>query len=286
MALHRTLYRSFPFDMTEILSGRRVIAAATMMVLASSAAVAQAPAPLARMHSDSVVVLTLGDAARLAALQSASALGARLRADEAQARVRERRADLLPNVSSYVQEAGRTFNTSTLGIDFPSQPGVPPLFDPRGQVEGPINTLDIRGRVQQNLLDFGALGRVHSAQADARASSADAEATAEQSATVATNAYVRAMRADADLRARQADTQLATDLLGIAQSQLQAGTGVGLDVTRAQAQLPATRASLIASRNARDHARLDLLRSLALPVGTEIALTDSLSSGASAEALP
>ncbi len=224
-----------------------------------------------------VLSLSLGDAGRLAAQQSALAKGARLRADEAQARVRQRRADLLPTVSSYVQEAGRTFNTSTLGIDFPTPAGQQPIFDPKGEVLGPINTLDVRGRVEQNLLDFGAIGRVRSAQASARSSNADADATAEQAATVATTAYVRAMRADADLHARQADTVLATELLGIAQAQLRAGTGVGLDVTRARAQLAATRASLIASRNARDHAHLDLLRSLSLPVGTDIVLTDSLS---------
>ena len=238
--------------------------------------------PRLAAQDTAVISLSLGDAGRLAAQQSALAQGGRLRADEAQARVRERRADLLPNVSSYVQEAGRTFNTSTLGIDFPATPGNPPLFDPQGQVLGPINTIDIRGRVQQNLLDFGALGRVHSAQADARASSADAQATAEQAATTATMAYVRAMRADADLHARQADTLLATDLLGIAQAQLKAGTGVGLDVTRARAQLAATRSSLIASRNSRDHAHLDLLRALSLPVGTGIVLTDSLSTVAAA----
>ena len=261
--------------MTEFSPNARALflTAVTMIALASPRLDAQQPTALP---------LSLGDAARLAAQQSALAKGARLRADEAQARVRQRRADLLPTLSSYVQEAGRTFITSTLGIDFPTPPGQKPVFDPKGQVEGPINTLDIRGRVQQNLLDFGALGRVRSAQAAARSSNADAEATAEQAATVASTAYVRAMRADADLHARQADTLLATDLLGIAQSQLRAGTGVGLDVTRARAQLAATRASLIASRNARDHAHLDLLRSLSLPVGTDIVLTDSLSTVAAA----
>ncbi|MEO8910684.1 MAG: TolC family protein [Gemmatimonadaceae bacterium] len=238
--------------------------------------------PALSAQQPTTISLSLGDAGRLAAQQSALAQGARLRADEAQSRVRERRADLLPTVSSYVQEAGRTFNTSTLGIDFPSAPGTPPFFDPNGQVLGPINTLDVRGRVQQNLVDFGALGRVHSAQAAARSSNADAVATGEQAATTATMAYVRSMRADADLHARQADTLLATDLLGIAQAQLSAGTGVGLDVTRARAQLAATRASLIASRNNRDHAHLDLLRALSLPVGTDIVLTDSLSTVAAA----
>ena len=253
------------------------------LIAAASIAIASAPAA---GQQTPVISLTLGDAARLAARQSALARGARLRADEADARVRQRKADLLPNFSSYVQEAGRTFNTSTLGIDFPAPPGQPPLFDPKGQVEGPVNTLDVRGRVQQNLLDFGALGRVRSAQAAARSSSADADATAEQAATIATTAYVRAMRADADLHARQADTVLATELLGIARAQLQAGTGVGLDVTRARSQLAATRASLIASRTARDHAHLDLLRSLALPMESDIVLADSLTAVVGADSFP
>ena len=266
---------------------RRLFGVLGTIAAASSLGLAQTPANSPTpVLTGPVVPLSLGDAARVAARQSAISRGARLRADEAGARVRERKSELLPNLSSYVQEAGRTFNTSTLGIDFPATPGNPPLFDPQGQVEGPINTLDVRGRVQQNLLDFGALGRVRSAQADARASSAVADATAEQAATTATNAYVRAMRADADLRARQADTVLATELLNIAQSQLQAGTGVGLDVTRARSQLANTRAALIASRNTREHAHLDLLRSLALPVGTEIVLTDSLSPAAGSEPLP
>jgi outer membrane protein TolC len=275
--------------MTKILSrmNRRLFGVAVTIAVASSATLAQTPAtPAIPVLTGDVVRLSLGDAARVAANQSAISRGARLRADEAGARARQRRSELLPKFSSYVQEAGRTFNTSTLGIDFPATPGNPPLFDPQGQIEGPINTLDVRGRVEQNLLDFGAIGRVRSAQADARASSATADATAEQAASTATNAYVRAMRADADLRARQADTVLATELLNIAQSQLQAGTGVGLDVTRAKSQLANTRAALIASRNAREHAHLDLLRSLALPVGTDILLTDSLSATAGGEPLP
>jgi outer membrane protein TolC len=265
--------------MTEIIPGFR------LALLGALAATAIASTPAHAQQTPSVS-LTLGDAARLAARQSALAQGARLRADEADARVRQRKADLLPTVSSYVQQAGRTFNTSTLGIEFPTPPGQQPIFDPQGQVEGPVNTLDVRGRVQQSLLDFAALGRVRSARAAARSSNADADAIAEQAATIATNAYIRAMRADADLQARQADSLLATELLRIAQAQLQAGTGVGLDVTRARSQLAATRASVIGSRTARDHAHLDLLRSLALPIGSEIVLADSLTGAIGAEVVP
>src|SRR5438105_13281643 len=199
MAGTRALLRSSHSPMIEILSRARIKALAAIAALTVSATARAQGIPAtpngAPVQPGSAIALTLGDAARLAARQSALAQGARLRADEAGARVRQRRADLLPNLSGYVQEAGRTFNTSTLGIDFPATPGNPPLFDPRGQVEGPVNTLDIRGRVQQNLLDFSAIGRVRSAQAQARSSNADADATAEQAATVATTAYVRAMRA-------------------------------------------------------------------------------------------
>ncbi|MBA3342277.1 MAG: TolC family protein [Gemmatimonadaceae bacterium] len=245
------------------------------------AAIAFCLAPSVAAAQDSTTQrLTLSDAVRIAARQNANVEVARLRADEADARVRVRRADLLPNVSSYIQEAGRTFNTSTLGIEFPTVPGQKPLFDPRGQVEGPINTTDIRGRFQQSLFDAGALARVRAAKASARSSDADADQAAELAASTAAFAYVRTMRAEADLRARQADTTLATELLGIAKSQLQAGTGVGLDVTRARAQLAATKASLIASRNTRDRAQLDLARALSLPADTRLILADSLGANA------
>ncbi|MFL5508627.1 MAG: TolC family protein, partial [Gemmatimonadaceae bacterium] len=188
-------------------------------------------------RAEQAIPLSLGDAARLAGRQSAIAQGARLRADEAESRVRERRADLLPNVSSYLQQSGHTLNSATFGLSFPPPPGEKPFLDPAGQVIGPVNLVDVRGRVQQNLLDFAAVGRVRQAQAQARSSNADADFTAEQAATIASNAYVGAMRADAELIARQADTVLAAELLRIAESQLAAGTGVGLDVTRAKAQV-------------------------------------------------
>src|SRR3954469_7452197 len=87
------LFRSSPSLMTEISINARTLflAAATLM--------AMSVAPLrAQDTAATSLALSLGDAARLAAQQSALAQGARLRANEAQARVRERRSELLPNV--------------------------------------------------------------------------------------------------------------------------------------------------------------------------------------------
>jgi outer membrane protein TolC len=232
------------------------------------------------------VALSLGDAARLAAKQNAGAVAARYRAEQAEARITQRRADLLPNVTASALENGRTLNTATFGIDFPSPPGQPPVFDPRGQLEGPVNVIDTRAHFAQSLFDAGALGRVRSARAAASASDFDAEAAADQAAAIAAGAYVRAARADAQLGARVADSALAEDLLRVAREQLSAGVGVGLDVTRAQSQLAAIRAQLIAARADRGRAGFELLRTLGLPLDTRLTLTDSLAALRFDEALP
>jgi outer membrane protein TolC len=242
-------------------------------------------APRARAQ-DTIARLSLGDAARLGARQSAAAEGARLRVDQAEARVRQRRADLLPSVSAVASQNGRTFNTATLGLEFPPAPGQPPIFDPNGEVLGPVNTVDIRGRVATSLLDVAALRRVRSARASAAASSADAANVAEQAATTASAAYLRVLNAEAQVNARAADSALAAELLSIARNQLSAGVGIGLDVTRAQSQSAAIRAQLIAARNVRDRSRLELLRALGLPLESRVELVDSLTSLAVAELPP
>jgi outer membrane protein len=237
----------------------------TLLVLILLASAANARA------QDSVLShpLTLGDAARLGARQNAAAIQARYRAEQANARITQERSDLLPSVSGYVQENGRSFNTATFGIPFPG-------FDPRGEVVGPVNIFDVRGRISETFLDFGALQRVKSARTTARAFGATAANEAELSAQNAAQAYLRAQRADAQLSARQADSVLADSLLGIAREELRAGVGVALDVTRAQSQFATVRAQLIVAHNERDRARLDLLRALGQPLTANVSLADSL----------
>jgi outer membrane protein len=156
--------------------GTRIV---SVILLLASAAPARA--------QDSAIThpLTLGDAARLAARQNASAIQARYRAEQASARIMQSRSALLPSVSGYAEENGRSFNTATFGIPFPG-------FDSRGQVIGPVNIFDVRGKVSENFLDFAALQRVKSARTTARAFGATAENEAELSAQNAASAYLRA----------------------------------------------------------------------------------------------
>jgi len=273
-------------------------AAAFALLLAPLLSTANAqvarPASMPNASADSVaatsigqsVTLTLGDAVRLAARQGPVAEAARFRADQVRARVTQRRAALLPDLSASAVRNGRTFNTASFGISFPSAPGQPPLFDPRGEVAGPVTLTDLRARGSVDLLDLAALVRVRAARTAASAGDFDAENAAETAAAQAAGAYLRALRADAQLRARGADSTLAEDLLGIARSQLRAGTGTALDVTRAESQRAGVRAQLIAARSERSRTRLDLLRTLGLPLGTTLTLADSLDHMQTADAPP
>ncbi len=263
---------------------RRAITAAAASLFVAGGAAFSVLAPVAahaqqgrdRPDSTAPLALSLGDAARLAARQSATARAAHYVAAQARARVREQRADLLPSFSASLDEGQRTFNTATFGFDIPPAPGQPPLFDPNGQVLGPVHTVDVRGHASQTLLDFAAIERVRSARAGARAGDAAAAAAAEDAAATAAAAYVRAQRAAATLQAREADSVLADSLVIIARDQLQAGVGVALDVTRAQARAAGVRADLIAARSNVARSRLLLLRLLDLPLDAPLRLTDSL----------
>ena len=242
---------------------------AAAIALSVSPVAGQQPTPL---------VLTLGEAARLAARQSAPVVIAELRTREAEARVMQRRADLLPTLHTTLLESGHTINSATFGFDFPTPEGETPLLDPHGQIIGPVNTLDARAHLTVPAIDFAARERVASARASVRASQAAAQNEAEQAAGLAAQAYLRAARADAIVAARAQDSTLADSLLIIASAQLQAGVGVALDVTRARSQVAAVHSQLVSARGERSRSLLELLRVIGAPIDASITLSQGLES--------
>lgn len=220
--------------------------------------------------------LTLAQSVQLAARQSRMVEMAQNGVEGAEARVEQRRAAYLPTISASAYQGARTFNSATLGIDFPAQPGQPPFFDPDGEVIGPINNTDLRGTVSQTLFDWSALESIRSARSALEASRIREEATAQQAAAVAGAAYVRALGAQARLEAQETDLALARELVDMAREAMAAGVGVRLDLTRAQAQEAAMNSRIIAAQAAAGHARLALLFSLNLPADTPLDLVDAL----------
>ena len=78
-------------------------------LLAFLARVAAAQQPVT---ADTTIRLTLGEAVRLAARQNAAVESARYRVQAAQARVTQRRADLLPDVTGVAAERRTTLNSA------------------------------------------------------------------------------------------------------------------------------------------------------------------------------
>jgi outer membrane protein TolC len=221
--------------------------------------------------------LSLGDAARLGAERSARVLEAGSRVEQAEARLRQRTGALLPTLDASALKGARTFNTASFGLQFPTAPGEPPLFDPRGQVMGPVRSADLRARAEVPLLDLAALGRRKGAQAGTTAAREEVAALENAAAGSAAAAYVGLLRGRAEVEARRQDLALATELLQVARDQLDAGVAIALDVTRAEAQVATVRAQLLAAEHRAQAAELGLRRALNLEDGVAVELSDELS---------
>lgn len=241
---------------------------------ARAAAIAAVLAVTSRV--DAQTPLSLGDAARLAAKQNGAVDVARARVAQAEARVTQRRGALFPDLAAAVAQSERTLNSATFGFSFANPVTGQPLLRPDGEILGPVPTVDLRYRVQAPLLDLGRYQGWRASQAAAGAVSLEVEAQAEGAAAMAASTYIRAARAEAQLSARRADSALAADLVRIARDQLQAGVGIALDVTRAESQLAAVRAQIIAARSERDRSLLELKRVTGMAGDAPIVLRDSL----------
>ena len=237
----------------------------------------------ATTRAQAPVALSLGGAARYAAEKSAGPEAAKQRTMQAEARVRQSRAAFLPNISAAALEHENNLNSASFPFSFADPTTGRSLFDPNGQIIGPVKNWDVRGTLRQNVFDASAFAKLRAAKAGVTATEADGVAAAQQAASIAAMAYVRALKGEAQIGARTADSTLAAELLGIARDQLTAGVGVALDVTRAQSQLSLMRSQLILARAERDRSQIELARALGLAAGTPVVLTDTLG-GASAVA--
>ena len=231
-----------------------------LSVLAAAPAAAQAP----------VVPqgpLTLLEAITLGRSQGVDAAIARLDVRTADARVGQRRADLLPTISGNASITRQTLNLDEFGI--PIATGVTDPFD--------IYRLQLRA--SQTIFDASLIGRLRAARDTAVAAGLDARAAGEIAGATAGLAYLRALSARETVRARQADSTIAAELLGQARQLVDAGVSPAIDATRSEVSFASVRTQLEVARNASDRARLDLLRSLDLPSGTRVELADSLGPG-------
>jgi outer membrane protein TolC len=108
------------------------------------------------------------------------------------------------------------------------------------------------------------------------AARSDAGATQEQVASQVARAYLAAVKGDADVETALSNVTLSEALLKQSENEKEAGTGTGIEITRAKVQLANDRQHLLVAQNARHGAHLQLLRAIGLRLDTELDLTDKL----------
>jgi outer membrane protein len=195
---------------------------------------------------------------------------------QAQARSLEQRAALLPNVDAAFTDQNRTANLAAQGFNpslFSSLP-IPNFSFPT--FVGPFTTVDARVSGSQSVFDFSTIRRYQASKVGISAARSDLNATQEQVAAQVARAYLTAVKGDADVETALANVTLSEAVLKQSENQKEAGTGTGIEITRAKVQLANDRQRLLVAQNARHSTHLQLLRAMNLRLDTELELTDKL----------
>jgi outer membrane protein TolC len=178
---------------------------------------------------------------------------------QAEIRMLAAKSAFMPKIDGSFQGRNQTVNLRTFGFTFNSA-AIPGLVFP--SLVGPFSVLDLRATAQQPVLDFTISRKYKASRGGIDSAKADREVTRDEVANRVARAYLAALRADAAVRSVQANFELSQALLSSAQSQKDAGTGTGIEVTRAQVQLANDRQRLTVAENDRRRALLQLLREM------------------------
>lgn len=215
---------------------------------------------------------------------------------QAKARSSQARSALLPDVETQASQTTAMRSLAALGLDLATsqtlidaENGLTGTFAPVEKsllngiiksiprVVGPFNSVDVRARLTQSVFDFANIRRYQASRAAVRATKEDSGNTNDTVSSTVAKAYLAALRTDTDLEAYQANVALAEAVLKQSENQKAAGTGTGIEVTRAKVQLSNEKQRLLVVQNEHNKAYLQLLRVMGLNLSTALELTDKLS---------
>jgi outer membrane protein TolC len=196
---------------------------------------------------------------------------------QAESKIAEARAAFLPVLDASVQDRSQTTNLRAFGFSFVFPPGLLPAGFGVPGIVGPYSVFDARATAQQSVLDFSNIRRFQASKSAAAASKSDVGTARDQVSDQVARAYIACLRADAALETARANVQLSEALLKLAQTEKTAGTGTGIEVTRAQVQLSNDRGRLTVAENDRRRAQLQLLKVMGLRLDVDVEPSDKLS---------
>ncbi len=192
---------------------------------------------------------------------------------QAEARSDEARAALLPNIDGAISEESQTRNLKAFGLRFPS---IPILGFTIPTFVGPYDVFDARASLTQSVFDFSSIRNYQAAKVAIEAVKADNQGTRDQVTDQVARAYLTGLRSQAALETARANVELSEALLKLSQSLKNAGTGTGIEVTRAEVQLANDRQQLVVAQNGVERSHLELLKVIGLKLDRPVELTGTL----------
>jgi outer membrane protein TolC len=188
----------------------------------------------------------------------------------AEIQVTQARAAFFPIIDGTAQDRNQTVNLRTFGFNF----DFPGFSMP--SVVGPFSVFDARATAQQPILSFPNMRRYEASKTGVEATRADLAVTRDQVTDQVARAYLAGLRAEAAYTSAAANLTLSEALVALAESQRDAGTGTGIEVTRARVQQANDQQRLTVADNDRSRAILQLLRAMGLRLSIPVRLTDTL----------
>ncbi len=188
--------------------------------------------------------------------------------DQARAQYRRQLSYLLPNISGNVSESINQINLAEFGIPLPQG-----LTSP---VIGPFGIFDAHASLNETLLDFNARNRVRAAAENEKVAKLTVQDARELVVLVVGNQYLLTLADAARLDTAKAQLVTAQTIFQQTGDLKKAGVAAGIDVLRAQVQMQTQQQRVLAAQNLYERQKLQLARTIGLPVAQEFELTDTV----------
>ncbi len=174
---------------------------------------------------------------------------------------------LLPQISAGTSETSEQINLKALG--FPNFPGIPSII-------GPFSVFDVRGYVDQPVLDLKDLHQERAERDNVKAAQYTYQNARDLVVLVSANLYLEAVAGSSRVGAAQAEVKTAQAVYDRAVDMKKAGMVPGIDVLRSQVELQAEQQRLIYLKNQFQTEKLTLARAIGLPVAQKFRLTSKV----------
>jgi len=193
--------------------------------------------------------------------------------EQARAQSDQSRAAFLPHLDGSVSQQSIVRNLEAFGIRLDNSP-IPGFAFP--SIVGPFDVFDARLSATQTIFDWSTIQRYRSSKLRSAAAREQESGTRDEVSAQVARAYVVMLRAQEQVDTARADVELAEALVKLAANRKDAGTGTGIEVTRAQVQLTNERQKLLFRENERRSAQLQLSRLMGVSLSAELRLTTPL----------